>query len=82
MNFKCNCGRDIRYAHVKGKSCNKHYICPPYEEVEEKRDEYHRALLQVIKVAETLATHKESSFHYTDAEAALQMWKDKYLNIK
>lgn len=40
---KCNCGRDVRYTHiVDGKefwSCNKHILCPTYDElIEEVRN--------------------------------------------
>lgn len=39
MNMKCNCGKPGRYSHFQGDvevlSCNKHIVCPTYNELVE-----------------------------------------------
>jgi hypothetical protein len=81
--IKCNCGRDSRYLHKVGEeevmSCNKHIVCPTYEELLLKRDEYHRDMLQALKMADTLINCKETSFHYTDATDRWKALMKKYM---
>jgi len=51
----CNCGRQIRYSHLKDGvnvgSCNKHIICPTYEELQ--RD-LHAANVHLSKYQKTI----------------------------
>ena len=64
MNNLCNCGRETRYSHiVNGKnveSCNKHFVCPTYDELIEHNRELNmqiaiqqkenKLLMDVIKI--------------------------------
>ena len=62
MFDKCACGRDNRYVHfVNGDevySCNKHIVCPTYDELEERIRELNKeiALLEQdkFKLMETI----------------------------
>lgn len=58
MFGKCNCGRDIRYSHfqqgVEVGSCNKHIVCPPYDELEEQIRMLRQEICQLGKDKETL----------------------------
>jgi hypothetical protein len=49
LDQKCNCGRPVKYAHIKDggghvMSCNKHIVCPTYEELVKTNQELTREL--------------------------------------
>lgn len=50
---KCNCGKPVRYMHGgKGSSCNKHMICPTYDELLKKNKELKDAIFHQIGAME------------------------------
>lgn len=48
LEQKCNCGRPVRYTHMKVDgvvmSCNKHTVCPTYDELVKINQELTREL--------------------------------------
>lgn len=44
----CNCGKPSRYIHMNNdtvaSSCNKHFVCPTYDELVKKNQELTREL--------------------------------------
>lgn len=50
LENKCNCGRPVRYTHMKVygvvMSCNKHTVCPTYDELVKTNQELTRELLK------------------------------------
>lgn len=72
LNDYCNCGKTVRYTHIKNGeavgSCNKHRVCPAYEELLEQVDK-----MRIYRdIARTLAVYREDTDVYRKALSHLK----------
>lgn len=78
INTKCNCGRDGRYTHYDTEtgntaiSCNKHIVCPPYEELEQANKDLVSDLSRLLKAAVDVTLHREGTDLYNRAEKVIE----------
>jgi hypothetical protein len=72
LNDCCNCGKPVRYTHLNNGevvgSCNKHRVCPTYEELLEQINK----LLIYRDIARTLAVYREDTDVYRKALSHLK----------
>lgn len=69
---KCNCGREVRYSHFKDGNkvmpCNKHQVCPTYEELENQLKSLRRKYRELKHAASDVLLYHEDSDLYRCAE--------------
>lgn len=69
---KCNCGRGLKYYHSEGRmSCNKHLVCPTWDELYTTLQETQRNYWELIKAANDLLVFREGTKQYLEAEAKI-----------
>ena len=61
----CNCGKTIKYSHLDGQySCNKHVVCPTYEELADRHKVYKSAGLRYEHVLNRIVKEDGEAFEY------------------
>lgn len=63
MIEKCNCGRPAKWSSGinEPSSCNKHKLCPTYDEIEKELELLKSRYSLLLSHAETLTLYKDSS---------------------
>lgn len=73
MSFeKCNCGKEVRYEHIvdgeRVGSCNKHVVCPPYDELRLLANLRRIDTVRLLSAAQDLLEYREGTQKYQMAK--------------